>query len=62
MSPSCKVHPQRPWVVPGASLLGFVLGLGSTSFLSGCGDDNSQMVQVENAPAPAEKAKDSMNF
>jgi hypothetical protein len=42
-------------------LLGFILGLGSASLLSGCGDD-SKMTQIENAPDPAEKAKDSMDF
>jgi hypothetical protein len=51
--------PRRRFLVSGISLAGFVSAVG---LISGCGDDKSQMTQVENAPDPAELAKDSMNF
>ena len=47
------------FLVSGISLSAFA---GAVSLISGCGDDKSQMTQVENAPDPAELAKDSMNF
>jgi hypothetical protein len=54
--------PRRRFLVSGISLTGFVSAVGAVSLISGCGDDKSQMVQVENAPNPAEVAKDSMDF
>jgi hypothetical protein len=51
--------PRRRFLVAGISLSAFA---GAVSLISGCGEDKSQMTHVENAPDPAELAKDSMNF
>jgi hypothetical protein len=54
--------PRWRFLVLGLYLWGFLPALGAVSLFSGCGDDKSQIAHVENAPNPADKAKDSMDF
>ncbi len=53
------VQERRRFLVSGLTLCAAAFSLGS---VVGCSDDKGQMAQVENAPDPAEKAKDSMNM
>jgi hypothetical protein len=54
--------PRWQFLVLGLYLLCLLPALGAVSLISGCGDDKSKITQVENAPNPADKAKDSMDF
>jgi hypothetical protein len=63
MIPSGEIRrPRSRTFVSGISLLGFGLSLGSVGLVGGCDDGKSKMTQIEETEAPADKAKDSMNF
>ena len=63
MNRSCQTcWPRRRFLVSGVSVLRYAGALGLISLLGGCNDDKGAMVPVENAPDPAQKAKDSMEF
>lgn len=49
---------RRRFLTTGLSLFGAAVALGS---IAGCGDDKSNMTPIENAPDPAQLAKDSMD-
>ena len=52
---------RRRFLASGLSLLGCGLTVASAGLLSGC-DDKGTMTHIENAPDPAQKAKDSMDY
>jgi hypothetical protein len=63
MSQSYETNgPRRQFIVLGISMVGSVLGFGSVSLLSGCGDDKGDVTHPENPTDVSEKAKDSMQY
>ena len=54
--------PRRHFIVSGISMFGLVLGLGSVSLLSGCGDDKGDITHPDNSKDATKEAKDSLDY